>query len=58
MMKKIVDPLNLPNEVTARVDNDTPGMCPVCKRQMRVLECNQIPAYVCIDDRIVTPTKD
>jgi len=61
---KRIDPLNpetasLRSQVTANNNSiHTVDMCPVCDRQMRLLECNSIPSYVCLEHRIALPAKD
>lgn len=32
--------------------------CPVCNISMKILSCNGVPAYVCIDHHIALPIKD
>lgn len=37
---------------------DNVDMCPVCHQQMRLLDCNGIDSFVCVDHRVVLPCKD
>lgn len=34
---------------------DQTRVCSVCKQPMRAVTANQIPAYVCMNDRVVLP---
>lgn len=37
---------------------DTVDLCPVCKKPMRILDCNDIPAFVCMEHSVALPVKN
>ena len=37
---------------------DDVSVCVECGKQMRILECNGIPCYVCVEHRVCFPTQD
>lgn len=43
---------------TARVENTEYGVCPVCKKQMKLSLADTHQVLVCIDHSIVMPIKD
>lgn len=62
-MTKRIDPLGILTPtthavVTARVENVNVGKCPICNKQMQVVDAHNLPAYVCEEDRICLPTQD
>ncbi len=52
------------NAETARLDNEVPGMCPICAAegaepaQMPIVKANGIPAYVCQNHCVCLPVED
>lgn len=61
---KRLDPLNpevssVKTQVTANNNSiNNVDCCPVCDKQMRLLECNGIPSFVCLEHRVALPCKD
>jgi len=47
-----------PEVQTARVENVIEGVCPLCKRQMKLSTANNIPVHVCLDHSLVVPLRD
>jgi hypothetical protein len=43
---------------TARVENVIEGMCPLCKRPMKLSTANNIPVHVCLDHSLVVPLRN
>lgn len=42
-------------KLTAGMTNDTPGVCPYCKKPMKTTICADQNVFVCWDDRTVLP---
>ena len=72
-MTKYIDPLGLmspkpsavvagagtqPQKVTARIENNDLGCCPICKQQMPIVLAHKTPVYFCDEHKVVLPTKD
>lgn len=45
-------------EVATRNSVDDVSKCVECGKQMRLLECNEIPCFVCLEHRVSFPCKD
>lgn len=58
VLPKEMQTASVKNEVVARVENNSLGVCPICHVGMRTLVCNDITCYVCLDHRIALPTED
>lgn len=71
-MTKHIDPLGLlnpkpttvtagaaePQKVTARIENNDLGLCPICKQQMPIVLAHKTSVYFCDEHKVVLPTKD
>ena len=43
---------------TSRMDIDRTDICPICNKQMRILNVNGHLANVCMDDSVILPIQD